>query len=98
MNTLLILTSDAFATRQQIQDYLNTLPEVEYWYACLPHCVFCTSTLTPARLSKKLEQHFGHTKGRRFLVMCMHPDCQGRLPAEAWHLMSHPENPRKNRK
>jgi len=94
MNALLIITSDAFATRQQIQDHLNTVKEITYWYSCLPHCIFCTSMLTAAQLAKQLEEQFGHSKGRRFLVMRANADRQGRLPAEAWHLLNNPDSPK----
>lgn len=93
MNALLIITSDAFATREQITKYIDTLSEVPYWHACLPHCVFCTSSLSAILLAKKLEQHFGHTAGRRYLVMKVHPEKQGRLSPQAWKCMSDPDNP-----
>jgi hypothetical protein len=94
MNALLIATSNPFATRQQIQEYLNTVPEITYWYACLPQCIFCTSSLTAAELAKRLETHFGHAKGRRFLVVRVTKDCQGRLPTQAWQMFADPDNPR----
>ena len=92
MKPYLIVFTASFASREQVTNYLNTLPEVRYWYACLPLAVFCVSSLSAHDLAKKMERHFGHSKGRRFLVTEVTPNKQGRLPAKAWELMNDPDD------
>ena len=90
MMAYIIITSSAFATRKEIQDYLDSIKEVQYWYACLPDCVFCTSSLMADELAQKLRARFGR---ERFLVMECNDNRQGWLPRAAWHLMRHPDSP-----
>lgn len=93
MKAFVIITSIRFANREDIQNFLTSRPEVPYWYACFQNCIFCTSSLSTHALAKLLEGHFGHARGRRFVVLEV-GDRQGRLPAEAWHLFNSPESPR----
>lgn len=95
MSWAYLVTFDSqFASRKDVQEFLNTVPEVTYWYACLPHCVFFTSTLNAATLAKKFEERFDISKGQEFLVTEVHTDRQGRLPKAAWHLIRNPDDPR----
>lgn len=93
MKAFLIAFNSRFATREQVQDYLNSEEDVSYWYACLPHCVFCTSSLSAQDLAKRIESHVGSLNGKRFIVLEVGVDRQGRLPKKAWHMFRHPDNP-----
>jgi len=90
----LIVFNQKFASREQVQAALSQIQEVTYWYACLPYCVFATSTLTADALAKALETKFNISQGERFLVTEIAKDRQGRLPKAAWHLFRNPENPK----
>jgi hypothetical protein len=92
MNSLIIAASPSFAERERIQEFISGLPEVTYWFACMPQMIFCTTPLSARELAAKLESQFG-TIGR-YLVMQVHEDRQGRLPQKAWHLFRNPDNPR----
>jgi hypothetical protein len=81
-------------TRQQVQEVLTAIPGVTYWYACLPYCIFVTSTLDAGTLAKRLEERLGVSQGQRFLVARVSADRQGRLPKAAWHLFRNPDDPR----
>jgi hypothetical protein len=90
---LLIITSSDFASRAEIQSALDEDASILHWYSCLPSTVICTTESTAGDLAKRLEQRFGAGAGKRFLVMEITGDRQGRLPRKAWHLMRHPEIP-----
>jgi hypothetical protein len=60
-------------TRQQVQEVLTAIPGVTYWYACLPYCIFVTSTLDAGTLAKRLEERLGVSQGQRFLVARVSP-------------------------
>ena len=42
----LIVFSNELGTRQQMQNYLDAIDSIHFWYACLPYCIFCTSDLS----------------------------------------------------
>lgn len=88
-----VMFTPSYSERQQAQDFLDTVKEVTYWYACLPYCVFFTSTLTAEELSQRLTSRFGTAHGS-YLVMEASRNRQGWLPREVWHLMANPDAPR----
>ena len=90
----LIVFSDKLGTRDDVQNFLDSLPEVIYWYSCIPMCVFFTSTLPAQSLAEKVMEQFGSSLGQRFLITEVHHDRQGWLPKQAWHLFQNPGNPR----
>ena len=91
----LIVFNDALGSRDDVQNFLDTIPEVTYWYSCMPNCVFFTSTLAAQSIADKLISRFGEKGSNRFLVIEVHKDRQGWLPEKAWHLFRNPESPRK---
>ena len=88
----LIVYSDQLGPRKAVTDFLDSMPEVTYWYSCLPNCIFFTSTLGAQHLGERAHGRFG--KSARFMIAEVHQDRQGWLPKKAWHLFSHPDNPR----
>ena len=90
----LVLFNEKLGKREDLTSFLDTLPEVTYWYACLPNAVFFTATVNAASISKKIQDHFGTGEGQRFLVSEVHDDRQGWLPKTAWHMFKNPENPK----
>src|SRR5207248_2865651 len=85
MNAYVIVTSPAFAERAALQAFLDTVPEVRFWYACLPQCVFCTSALSARELTTKLRAQFGDGL---FLVLTVSGPMDGILPRQAWQLLN----------
>lgn len=97
----LLVFEPAFATRQDVQDFLDTLPEVSFWHSCLPNCVFLTARISAGELAKRLESKFDITQNQKFLVVEVHTDRQGRLTPQAWRVFNNPSDPRipsKNKK
>ena len=86
-----IIVLGILVNRKRVQQFLTALPEVSYWYACLPSCIFTTSSLTAQDLAKRLGAHFGNRFN--FLIMEASKNRQGRLPKKAWHLLQNPDTP-----
>jgi hypothetical protein len=91
MTAYLIILGATFPGRKPVQDFLDQIQEVGYWYGCLPRCIFATSSLTANQLAQKIGAQF---PGRRFLVIEAHTNRQGILPRRAWHLLRNPDNPK----
>lgn len=91
----IVVFTASYASRQQVQDFLDTIKEVTYWYASLPYCVFFTSTLTADQLADKFNAHFGTVNGNYF-IMEANPNRQGWMTRNAWHLLNNPDSPRLN--
>lgn len=90
----LVLFNDKVGTRTEVQQFLNTIPEVTYWYGCMPNSVFAISNLTAGQLSDALKSRFGTGNGQRFFVTEVHQDRQGWMPKQVWHLLKNPDSPR----
>ena len=90
----LIIFNDRLGSREEVIEFLDSAPEVTYWYSCMPMCLFFTSTLTAAQMARRVRKRFGSDAGQRFLVSEVHEDRQGWLPKKAWHLFRHPNSPR----
>lgn len=88
----LLVYSSKFGNRRDITEWLDSLPEVTFWYYCLPNCIFLTSTETAVNLAESAYQEFG--KSALFLITEIHRDRQGWLPRQAWHMFRNPEDPR----
>ena len=88
-----VMFTQSYAERQQVQDFLDTVREVTYWYASLPYCVFFTATLTANELSQRFNAHFGTTHGN-YLIMEASQNRQGWMTEGAWHLLGNPDSPR----
>ena len=86
-----IILGDAFEDRKEVTDYINGVPEITYWYACMEQCVFCASKLSAREISEKLAAKFPK---RHLLVTRVPADSQGWLPNQAWRVITHPHDPR----
>ena len=96
MNTwaYLIIFNDKVGTRSDVQSFLDTLPEVTYWYGCMANSVFFTATVGAGYVSDQIKEKFGTDAGQRFFITEVHNDRQGWMPKNVWHLLKNPENPR----
>lgn len=90
----LLVFNDELGSRSSVQQYLDSLAEVTYWYSCLPSAIFITSTATAGQLSEKIKQKFGTGNGKRFFITEVHSDRQGWLPKSAWHMLTNPDSPK----
>jgi len=90
----LLVFNEKVGPRKTVQEFLDTLPEVTYWYGCMPSAVFLTSTSTAGQLSEKMKARFGTGTGQRFFITEVHSDRQGWLPKNVWHMLKNPDNPR----
>jgi len=88
--TYVIILGTQFERRSDVQDFLNGMREVSYWYGVLPRCIFCTSSLSANELSNRIIKKF---PDKEFLVMEASENRQGWLPKDAWHLLSNPNDP-----
>ena len=89
----MIVFNEELGTRKQVQDFLDALPEVIYWYGCLPNCIFFTSFIDVEAIYKKVTLRFGLDGGKRFLVVGVNDERQGWLPKAAWRIFSNPDRP-----
>lgn len=88
-----VMFTPSYAERQQVQDFLDTVREVTYWYASLPYCVFFTSTLSAEELATRFNAHFGTSRGV-YMIMEASANRQGWMPKAVWHLLTNPDNPK----
>jgi hypothetical protein len=86
----ILVFDDALGTRKEIQDYLDTRPEVLNWYASMSNAIFIVSDKTAATLQKAISQ-FNAGKNAHFIVLDVKTDRQGWLPAKAWEFISNPK-------
>jgi hypothetical protein len=90
----LLIFNDAVGARKEVQEFLDTLSEVTYWYGCMPNSVFLTATVPAGTISDKIQARFGTGSGQRFFLTEVHPDRQGWMPKAVWHLLKDPSDPR----
>jgi hypothetical protein len=89
----ILVFDDALGTRQEIQAFLNTRPEVLNWYACMSNAIFIVSDQTAATLQQAVSE-FNAGKSANFIVLDVKTDRQGWLPRSAWDFMSNPKSSR----
>jgi hypothetical protein len=87
--------SDTLASLQEIQAFIDGMPEVPFWYRCLPNSFFLTTTLTVNQFDSRFDKRFYKRGGQLYFVTeVQHGSVNGRMPEQAWHLIAHPEDPR----
>jgi len=86
----ILVFDDALGTRKEIQDFLNTRPEILNWYACMSNAIFIVSDKTAATLQKVISE-FNVGKNANFIVLDVKTDRQGWLPIKAWEFISNPK-------
>lgn len=90
----LLVFNEKVGARAQVQDFLNSVPEVTFWYGCLPSAIFLTSTLPAGQISDKLKERFGSGSGQRWFITEVHQDRQGWVPKQVWHMVKNPTQPK----
>lgn len=90
----LILFNDHFATRAEVQSFLDQIPEINFWYGTMPNSVFVTGSLTAKQISTKLLEHFPTNSGRYLFVTEISADREGWMPKQLWHMLRAPDSPR----
>ena len=90
----LIVFNEKIGTRKDVQAFLDSLPEVTYWYGCLPNAVFFTARVGAGAISEQVKARFGTDSGQRYFITEVHSDRQGWMPKNVWHLLKNPESPR----
>lgn len=90
----LLVFNASVGSRKEVQQLLDAMPEVTYWYGCLPNGIFLTSTLTARQISENLKERCGTSSGQRWFITQVHDDREGWLPKEAWHVLKNPDSPR----
>ena len=85
----ILVFDDGMGTRQQIQAYLNSRPEILNWYACMSNAIFIVSEETATTLQKIISEF--NTNGANFIVLDLKTDRNGWLPSRAWEFMKAPK-------
>ena len=87
----ILVFDDALGTRQEIQAFLDTKPEILNWYACMSNAIFIVSDKTAATL-RTIISEFNASKNANFIILDVKTDRQGWLPKKAWDFMSNPKS------
>jgi hypothetical protein len=86
--TYVLVFDDAVGTRREVLDFLDKLPEILNWYACMSNAVFVVSNKTANELAD-LFRKFTKDKGR-FVILDTETDRNGWLPKPAWEFIRNP--------
>lgn len=73
-------------TRKEYQQFLDSIPEVAHWCACMPNSIFFSSSLSAADLVTRMEAVFP-SQGTTYLIMEVGAERQGWLPQAAWEVI-----------
>jgi hypothetical protein len=84
----LLAFDQGFGATKEIQEYLTSMQDVDWWYRCLPNAIFVTSYLSAKSLSQELRKRFPN--GRHIILDC-DTDREGLLPKKAWSFISKPK-------
>lgn len=91
LHSYLIVFNNAFASREEVTDLIDRIPDVVNWRADLPNCVLAISNLSASALSETLAElnigADGKTKGQ-YLVAEVGKNKQGWLPKSMWRMMN----------
>jgi hypothetical protein len=86
----ILVFDDALGTRKEIQNFLNTRPEVLNWYACMSNAIFIVSDQTASGLQRAIST-FNQGKDANFIILDVKTDRNGWLPKTAWEFLSNPK-------
>src|SRR2546430_1974951 len=93
MKTHLIVFYSPHITRDALVKLLDQMPEVTFWYYCMPASVFVTSPLNAHDLEQKIEEKI-RLDGVMFIVAEIEGGkTQGRLPDQGWQIVNYPDSP-----
>ncbi len=90
MKPYLFSFNATMGTRQQVLDFLDTLPQVLNWYAPLPQSVILISDSPMQKLSELIHNHYPMS----FFIITEIVDKanNGWLPREAWEFINDPKS------
>jgi hypothetical protein len=93
---LFVVFSPKLGSLDTVQKFIDEMPEVSFWYRCLPNSFFLTTTLTANEFDQRFEKGLWkkETDASYFITQVQQTSCNGRLPSQAWYMMAHPDNPR----
>ena len=84
--TYLLAFGRDFGPTEDVQKLLSKMPEIEFWYRCLPNAIFITSRLSARELHRALRK----VHGGRCIILDCDTDYSGWLPKKAWRLIKNP--------
>jgi hypothetical protein len=88
----LLAYSNSLGTRDQVKQYLNSMPEVYHWRYDLPNAFYLISNSTSKDLGIALHRLAGN-QGRFIIVEIQ--SSYGWLPKQTWYLIKNKEHPPK---
>jgi len=91
-----LVFSDRFGTAAEVQGYLDTVPEVGFWFRCFPNGIFLTSSIDGKQLGRRLQARFTASSGTgRFILLPVDEnESWGVMPFQAWKLVQEPDAPK----
>ena len=85
----ILVFDDKLGTRQEIQNYLDTRPEILNWFACMTNAIFIVSDQTATSLQQIVSQF--NKNDAYFVILDVKTDKNGWLPKAAWNFMNNPK-------
>jgi hypothetical protein len=85
--TYLFVYNDLFGTREQVKQYINSIPQISHWRFDLPNCFYIVSEYD----SNTLANFFMNLTGRRgffILAEIVPSNSQGLLSEGSWYLIN----------
>jgi hypothetical protein len=58
MHPYIIVLGSDIGSRIDVQQYLDTIEEIEYWFSSLPNCIFCVSSLDAHQIADKMKDYW----------------------------------------
>lgn len=89
----ILIFNDEVGSRKVIQEFVDTIPEIPFWYGCMSGNLFFTSSLSADKLYNKFKEKFGNGDGKRFMILEIGPERQGWMPKKVWYMINHPDAP-----
>jgi hypothetical protein len=77
--------------RDGLLRFLDTRPEITWWYACLPFSVFVISTINASQISDLLRTQYPQDGAMFFVAPVSVGEVYGWLPADAWSMLRNPD-------
>lgn len=78
--------NDRLGPREEVKEYIDTFDLISHWRYDLPNCFYLISESSAEEISERIAKYFGE-RGM-FLVVEIGQNKQGRLLADAWHLVN----------
>ena len=82
----LLIYSGGVGTRQEVQDYIDDLPEILNWRYDIPHAFYLISESDADKITERILEFTGGDG--RFLITEVAENSQGWLPRGAWRFIN----------